>query len=644
MKKKWIYYLLLSNLIIFFAFAMWSMNIKQAYIRIQEKNLEYESNKERKQKIYNINDISDWERLATLVNTGKSFEDYTIQLNRDLKFEDMVIPIGSLENPFAGDFQGNGHTISDAIILSTENAVGIFGCTQNSRIMDLNVKKASIGNSEGSGTGGIVGRALNGEIINCTFEGSVSAKEGSVGGIVGNNHAIISNCTVYGEITGGCSGAYKLNEGEVGNFGTGGIVGNNELYVELCENYAQVKKDIGVVEEGGIVGWNNGSISKCTNYGNNGSGGIAEYNNAYAQIKSCFNFGNVHSGIVITSHQDSIIERCVNLGDVSGKYKAGINSFWGNDDEEKGEGYIEGCILLKHTDAIRKEHSKCKKKNYVVHKLQKYEKKDIQLYLDSDSYTEAYNFLVGVEYKYRKKLGCSLILMNITVTFLIILIQWFKETLGNKKSYSAALKLVREDDLNQAVNVFFKIRDYKNSRELLTQLFEENIKNGIKDRRISLGRTENGQPILWDIFYEKKDTIALISKEALCTEIFNDSIYETKWKNSLLYKRLNGTYKKIWFNEKEVEIIVGDINIASINEVTNYLKDNLQIGSKIDYKMQNILSFNGYGYWWIRREDEESADRMPFVTAEGQISIKGKKNNSEGLLVRPVIHIKNMGE
>ncbi len=63
-----------------------------------------------------------------LVNAGETFAGYTITLQGNVKLDNVEwTPIGTNEHPFSGYFDGNGYTISDFTINSTESYNGIFG-------------------------------------------------------------------------------------------------------------------------------------------------------------------------------------------------------------------------------------------------------------------------------------------------------------------------------------------------------------------------------------------------------------------------------------------------------------------------------------------------------------------------------------
>ena len=124
---------------------------------------------------------------------------------------------------FGGVFDGCGHTISALSIKDDMSYVALFSNVQETGIIaDLNVK------------------------------GTVmpSGKQVIVGGIVADNHGLLSNLTFEGVVSGGDY--------------VGGIVGINELTgnIKDCMVKGYIK---GIHFSGGIAGENMGNITKCVN-------------------------------------------------------------------------------------------------------------------------------------------------------------------------------------------------------------------------------------------------------------------------------------------------------------------------------------------------------------------------------------------
>ena len=220
-------------------------------------------------------------------------------------------PVGTDTNRYTGTFEGGGHTISNLKInLPNTNDLGLFGgVAETGEVKNLTLSGVEI---SGSGcTGGIAGEN-HGTIENCSVSGSVSGTYG-VGGIVGDNTGTIKACYNTGNVSGT----------EIGN-SIGGIVGYNEGTIENCSISGSV---LGICKVGGIAGCNGGTISGCNNKGKvSGTeaefvGGIAGY--SYEKITACYNTGEVSGhkevgGIVGYNENGKKNSACYNTGNVLG--------------------------------------------------------------------------------------------------------------------------------------------------------------------------------------------------------------------------------------------------------------------------------------------------------------------------------------
>jgi hypothetical protein len=152
--------------------------------------------------------------------------------------------IGARYSPFAGVFDGNGHTISHLSMEGTD-CVGLFGhigqisayAPRQSRahIRNIGVLNASV-TASGRYVGGLIGLNSGGIISNCYSNGTVSGSQ-RVGGLVGENNGRIKGCfssgTVAGdEIVGGLVGrnygsiTMSYSTGTVSGKYVGGLVGS----------------------------------------------------------------------------------------------------------------------------------------------------------------------------------------------------------------------------------------------------------------------------------------------------------------------------------------------------------------------------------------------------------------------------------
>ena len=162
-------------------------------------------------------------------------------------------PIGNLVTPFAGTFDGLGHTISNLTInRPAASYVGLFGYVNTvSTIRNVGLVSASV--SGDSAVGGLVGYN-DGTVSNSYATGSVTGGNGSsyIGGLIGGSVGTVSNSYATGSVTGGTGSSY-----------VGGLMGYNIL---VSNSYATVNVVSGSSSSyvGGLVGKNsadfNGSL------------------------------------------------------------------------------------------------------------------------------------------------------------------------------------------------------------------------------------------------------------------------------------------------------------------------------------------------------------------------------------------------
>ncbi len=320
---------------------------------------------------YLIENASQLAAFRDAVNAGGDYDGKYVALGADVDLEGAEwTPIGAGtrkssgiaegSTPFAGTFDGAGHTVSGLKITSTQGAdyaIGLFGILDGATVKNLTVADAEVtvpqselagilcgmmandatasgvsvsGSVSGkAGVGGIAGRmTLSGTIENCENSASVAAVGGvgNAGGIVGA--AYYTTPTGRMAIT-GCRNSGSIS----GTDCIGGIAGLSAAFVSNCENSGAITGTSYSV--GGIVGEqkNYGAVSGCTNsgavstsnagaYGIGGIVGWARYDGAapaYAAsapitVTGCANSASVQGG----SCAGGIVGTFYNAGTVSG--------------------------------------------------------------------------------------------------------------------------------------------------------------------------------------------------------------------------------------------------------------------------------------------------------------------------------------
>ena len=156
------------------------------------------------------------------------------------------VPIGdssSSFSSFAAIFEGNGRTITNLFIDSSENNIGLFGVTGSSAVI-RNLEMVSVQVTGTDDVGGLVGS--NGGAVSGSFTTGKVSGDDDVGGLVGANLSDGAVSASYStvQVTGDdrIGGTAGLNNGEVrAAYATGRVVGGSLV--------------------GGLIGWNTGEVN-----------------------------------------------------------------------------------------------------------------------------------------------------------------------------------------------------------------------------------------------------------------------------------------------------------------------------------------------------------------------------------------------
>lgn len=258
-----------------------------------------------------IKDSEDLMELAQLCRLDTWSVGKLVILQADISLHDVsFLPIPS----FGGIFDGNGHTISSLHLTASVTPAGLFGELQMTGVIkDLTVSGTVSPSGDAVYVGGIVGEN-HGSITNCSFTGSILG-ESNVGAIAGVN-------ALTGKII-GCEASGTV----IGSDMTGGISGCNLGIIGDCENSTYINtvsvdptvdpEDItfdyftdiskltsldtssAAMDTGGIAGYSSGMIGNCTNKASVGYphigynvGGIAGRSCGY--IHDCENTAEVY--------------------------------------------------------------------------------------------------------------------------------------------------------------------------------------------------------------------------------------------------------------------------------------------------------------------------------------------------------------
>lgn len=596
--------------------------------------------------VFEINCVDDWFDFSTKVNSGKSFENYVISLNTDLDFSkcESMVPVGNEDTPFAGYFHGNGYTLSNITISSSEEYVGLFGYTSYATIRDLNLANCQLSSDEAKATGGITGFSDGGSIVNCSFDGNVNADEGSVGGISGISQSVIASCTSQGLIVGSTS---MMSIGGI-SCRSGGIAGASTYIVYNCLNYAEVyvgDNDPFDYESGGIVGSNYGTIESCSNYGRINGAGIVNSSNDSSVVRGCFNFGDTYSGIVI--HSSGSVTQCVNFGKTTGRYAADIASWCGSSLDEYDYGEVTQCLYsnTSGTGAIRKSYCEYGliENNFHITPLSDEQQITVKELLESSNYQDAFAVVLSSEIHRRHIVFCFLITILILSLFFVHGGLFASKKWNLETKYAKAQKYMYNGEHQLACDLFQQIANYKDSQSLARQCFERYLQQCSSTGIFEIGKIGTIK-IQWLKLHENATMCTLISQPALiCDCIHSDSVPIT-WQESDLHQKLNSDYKEAWFNDLEKDVLDAEIRILTQAEALSLFNSSEQRKCMPIHFMKNALSGNGNVYWWICQDAFTKRAKFPFVTAEGLVSEIGKSATAADIAVRPVITIRKKYE
>lgn len=185
--------------------------------------------------------------LQTLAATSGDWAAGTyLKMEADIDASALRTAIGSTGSPFAANFDGNGHSISNLNLSSNTlgSPLGLFGVVKGGEVSNLGVISASV--SGANSVGILVGELESGLIQRCFTSGSAKGTSICVGGLVGEN--------VSGSILDCYSGAKVENPSD---YAVGGLVGKNRGTLTNTYSAGEVS---GYDYVGGLVGANYGIV------------------------------------------------------------------------------------------------------------------------------------------------------------------------------------------------------------------------------------------------------------------------------------------------------------------------------------------------------------------------------------------------
>ena len=251
-------------------------------------------------KIYSAEDLAN---LSDYVYTGKTNSHAVLMNDIDLSSvchaassdgklnEVSWTPIGKTRAcKYQGTFDGNGYTIKNLYIKTSNVASAFFGFVKDATIKNLTFENAYVDNTYYSGTAVFAGDVASSTIQNIkTLPGCFVKGSSTVGGIIGevSGTSLISNCLNSATIEGGGSGV-------------GGLIGRmgweSPISVTFCFNYATITSPSHWV--GGLIGYATygGIVQNSANFGDINAQSWAGNFCGFAQnvtFKNVFCSGNI---------------------------------------------------------------------------------------------------------------------------------------------------------------------------------------------------------------------------------------------------------------------------------------------------------------------------------------------------------------
>ena len=257
-----------------------------------------------KEKTYTLTTAQQLAGLAKLVNEQSvNFAGVTILLGNDISLSSIDGSAGSctwtaigasLQKPFSGTFDGQGHTVFAMEAYNTGSYAALFGCCVDAELKNFTLCGSAAGEARASYAAGLIAYAKGCQIENVNVYVDVTASGTHAGGVAAYicDGTSVKNCFNYGPVS--------------GVSGVGGIVGlcySASDTITGCANFGPVTgTGSGAYGTGGIAGRLAGVMTQCANYApvsgaDRYTGGLAGYTTARNKTKIlvCKNEASVFS-------------------------------------------------------------------------------------------------------------------------------------------------------------------------------------------------------------------------------------------------------------------------------------------------------------------------------------------------------------
>ncbi len=248
---------------------------------------------------YLLSTADDIEALSEKVENGDNYmgAHFRVVADIDMSAMDSHVPVGTTATPFAGEIDGQGHTISGLSYKDYgANYSGLFGMTDSASV----IKNLNISNFNLTGSGSYVGivAGYSGGAIDSVnvVASSINVSGATVGGLAGYARGPIRDASFQGTIIGGGTegGLAGFAVSEVTRSHATANIGLSTLF-SSSDNYAA-----------GLV-----AVLESTTY-------------TTAKMSECWFSGQIvdrtggsHVGGLVSSMMSATMERCFNVGVIS---------------------------------------------------------------------------------------------------------------------------------------------------------------------------------------------------------------------------------------------------------------------------------------------------------------------------------------
>ncbi len=230
------------------------------------------------------------------------------------------------------------------------------------------------------------------------------------------------------------------------------------------------------------------------------------------------------------------------------------------------------------------------------------------------------------------KIKYIIVLLVILVEAVVLGVQLYDRYVPNSQ-YREAIALMEEGKTKDALLIFEKLDDFKNSRYYCDTVYAENpvfrFDHCNLGDEVVFGKN-NYEGVEWTVVNKTDSNVTLISKYIIDAGTFPDESWFT-------------TFKKKGFSEKEAAL-VEKVFLLNVSDARNYVEGKSYAKTKpTDQVLKNTkyVESNDLGYvWWLDETDLSMFGSSYRVAGQSGRVGYDTKDDSEVAGIRPAISIK----